>query len=350
MTQYLSEKIKILSSTAILLVLYIHSGFHSNEIEGMKLNGYLQEMISGMLGRCAVPLFYLISGYLFFYNVSNGIHSVIEKIKKRVQTLLIPYIIGCMFFVVFYIVMEIIPGTAPFMNDSLLYLFDGNFGNIIYAIFYDVGNGSPLAFQLWFLRDLIILVILSPILYLLYKYLRWYWIAGIFVLNYFSISHFPVYALFWFGLGGALVSTNISDRNIKPYKTIFLIILFVALCLLQLFYSQLIIWDYIQMPIILLGVSVMWILYNVVVPPIFKLQNHLWLAKSCSFTFFIYLFHEPTLNIVRKLIVFFLGKNETGYLVSYLVSPWIFAAIAIIIGLYFKKYMPKFYEIIVGGR
>ncbi len=68
MTKYLSQKIKILSFISIILVLYIHSGFHDypNEIQGMAFNFRLQEFISGMIGRCAVPLFYAISGYLFF--------------------------------------------------------------------------------------------------------------------------------------------------------------------------------------------------------------------------------------------------------------------------------------------
>lgn len=64
MTQYQSEKLKVLSFVVILLMLYIHSSFYDipNEIQGMAFNHYLQESISGMLGRCAVLLFYAISG------------------------------------------------------------------------------------------------------------------------------------------------------------------------------------------------------------------------------------------------------------------------------------------------
>jgi hypothetical protein len=91
-------------------------------------------------------------------------------------------------------------------------------------------------------------------------------------------------------------------------------------------------------------------MYGVIVPQSFFLSSHKWLAKVCGFTFFIYLFHEPTLNIVRKLIVFVLGKNETGYLVSYLISPWIFVLFAVIVGMALKKYVPKIYSIAVGGR
>lgn len=76
MTPFLSQKIKLLSLISIILVLYIHSGFHDypNEIQGMPFNFKLQDFISGKIGRCAVPLFYAISGYLFFLNLNNKIY------------------------------------------------------------------------------------------------------------------------------------------------------------------------------------------------------------------------------------------------------------------------------------
>lgn len=81
MNQYLSDKIKIISFFSIILVLYIHSGFHDypHEILGMKINHILQYTISGILGQCAVPIFYIISGYLFFLNTDKGIICIIKK-------------------------------------------------------------------------------------------------------------------------------------------------------------------------------------------------------------------------------------------------------------------------------
>lgn len=63
---YISQKIKILSLFAILLVLFIHSGFH--EADTFALNAMITELFSGILGNVAVPLFYVISGYLFFWH------------------------------------------------------------------------------------------------------------------------------------------------------------------------------------------------------------------------------------------------------------------------------------------
>lgn len=105
MTQYLSDKIKILSFVAIILVLYIHSVFHDypHEILGMKFNHFLQCVISEQIGRCAVPLFFMISGYLFFLNVSS-LRDVLRKMNKRVNSLFIPSyycsnILSCIFVV-----------------------------------------------------------------------------------------------------------------------------------------------------------------------------------------------------------------------------------------------------------
>ena len=124
MTQYLSDKFKVLSLISIILVLYIHSGFHDypNEIQGMVFNANLQNFISGMIGRCAVPLFYAISGYLFFTDLYDGRNADYQKlwfkIKKRGKTLLIPYIIACLFPVVFNLTLEFIPGIEQFVNSK----------------------------------------------------------------------------------------------------------------------------------------------------------------------------------------------------------------------------------------
>lgn len=148
MNQYLSDKLRILSFISILLVLYIHSGFHPDEIAGMALNDKVQEFLSGMMGRCAVPLFYIISGYLFFLKVTDGMKSIYGKITKRVRTLLVPYIIGCLFFVAFGVAMAALPWTSRFMNSSVLPLFQKPTAEILCSIFYDAGSDSPCAFQL----------------------------------------------------------------------------------------------------------------------------------------------------------------------------------------------------------
>lgn len=209
MTQYFSDKMRVLSLVSIILVLYIHSGFHADEIEGMILNDRVQTLVSGMMGRCAVPLFYVISGYLFFLKVPEGMKSIYGKMRKRARTLFVPYLIGSLFFVGFGVLMAILPGVSRYMNSSVMPLFQQPVGDIVCAIFYDAGNGSPCAFQLWFLRDLIIIVATSPLWYLCLKYLKWGFVAVVFCLTYVEVPHMPIYALFWFVLGGQLTNAKI---------------------------------------------------------------------------------------------------------------------------------------------
>lgn len=351
MTQYLSDKLRVLSLISIIFVLYIHSGFHADEIEGMVVNDRVQEFVSGMMGRCAVPLFYVISGYLFFLKVPEGMKSIYGKMRKRVGTLVVPYIIGCLFFVGFGVLMAVLPGVSKYMNSSLMPLFFKPIGEILRSIFYDAGNGTPCAFQLWFLRDLILIVATSPLWYLCLKHLKWGFVAVVFVLTYFDVPHVPFLSLFWFVLGGQLTKVKIEMGGVNGVINIGLLALclFLVLSIVELFFPEMIDWKSLRIPIILIGIVGAWGLYDAVVGKNFSLLQHQWLTTACQFTFFIYIFHEPTLNIVRKLIVVVLGKNEFGYMASYLISPWIFTVCAVFAGLLFRKYLPRVYDVCTGG-
>lgn len=352
MTQYLSDKLRILSLISIIIVLYIHSGFHADEIEGMAWNDRVQEFVSGMMGRCAVPLFYVISGYLFFLKVPEGMKSIYGKMRKRVRTLVVPYIIGCLFFVGFGVLMAVLPGVSKYMNSSVMPLFSKPIGEILRSIFYDAGNGTPCAFQLWFLRDLILIVATSPLWYICLRYLKLAFVAVLFILTYLDVPHVPFYPLFWFVLGGQLTKVKIEMGGVNGVINIGLLALclFLVLSIVELFFPEMIDWKSLRIPIILIGIVGAWGLYDAVVGKNFSLLQHQWLTTACQFTFFIYIFHEPTLNIVRKLIVVVLGKNEFGYMASYLISPWIFTVCAVFAGLLFRKYLPRVYDVCTGGR
>lgn len=212
MTQYLSDKLRVLSLISIIFVLYIHSRFQPNEIMGMVYYDKIQLFTSEMIGRCAVPLFYLISGYLFFMKVPDGVKSIGRKIRKRIKSLLIPYFIGCLFFVIFYSFVALLPWTSNLINSSssIIPLFQKPYSIILISIFYDGGTGYPCAFQLWFLRDLILIVATSPLWHLCLKHLKWGFVAVVFVLTYFDVPHVPFYSLFWFVLGGQLTKAKIE--------------------------------------------------------------------------------------------------------------------------------------------
>ena len=346
-TSYISDKIKVLSLVAIVLVLYIHSGFHDypHEILGMQFNHYLQEAISGKLGRCAVPLFYMISGFLFFQQV-DSITDVWVKMKKRVKTLFVPYIIAALFFPLFCVLVEYVPFASNMSNGGgISNELAKPLWDVLLAVFYMTpGGNTPWAFHLWFLRDLIIIVACSPILYYLRKYLRGDVTCLLFLsLSFIGITEVPFLSFFWFTAGDAFMGR--MDR-VKSWlwPVGYLLICIAEMC----WFSERM--EHLKVLSIFIGVLAFWSVYDLVIKKDFVLKNHRCLATASSFTFFIYLFHEPTLNIVRKLLIFPLGTSSLGFAVNYLISPWVFALLFIGLGWLLRKYMPKVYGVCVGGR
>jgi hypothetical protein len=130
------------------------------------------------------------------------------------------------------------------------------------------------------------------------------------------------------------------------------LLLFIISSIWLLFFSEWNIGFYLisKIVVILLGLLGFWNLYDKIIPKSFKLDKHRWLQTICSFTFFIYLFHEPTLNIVKKVLIFVLGRSEISYLFTYLVSPWVMAFLLIAAGMILKRYISAVYWIMVGGR
>ncbi len=208
MSHYLSEKLKVLSFFCIILVLYIHSQFNDFEISPYPAAKTVQGILSGILGKCAVPMFYVISGWLFFRSLPEGLSSVWAKMKKRAKTLLVPYLVGCAACTSFYMTVAVIPGTSKYMNFQILQLFNVSIGEIIYSIFY-----LPIAYPLWFLRDLILLVATAPLWYFALRYLKWGFVAAALALTFFDTPHVPALALFWFTLGGQLTTLYVESRS-----------------------------------------------------------------------------------------------------------------------------------------
>ncbi len=347
MTQYLSDKIKVISFFSIILVLYIHSDFHDypHEILGMTYNHYLQDFVSKMIGRCAVPIFFAISGFLFFLHTEDGICSILLKIKKRIRTVLIPFIIASLVFPFFFIILSFFPNSTSFINNNILSVLEGKgVLGILKVLFVDSGTGEPLAFHLWFLRDLILVVAITPILYGMKKYLP----VGLPSVLCFIIAFlFPQIgcftSIFWFVFGSEfLVRLNKIGTHIIP-------VAFLILCFAELIFPNEY-WNYARLPVICIGITTIWNVYDIIVKKDLNLCQHQWFSMICSFTFFIYLYHEPIINIIRKLLVLLIGNSPYSFAIVYLMSPWITAGLMLLIGNVFKKRIPKVYSILVGGR
>ncbi len=348
MTQYLSDKLRLISFVCIVLVLYIHSGFHYTDAEvgGMALNYNLQESISGMLGRMAVPMFFAISGYLFFKGTENNKKVVCQKLRRRFRTLVIPFLLAALFQPIVFMLLEHTP-AAMYMNTSFSQYLSEPWWIILCRVFYyDFPNETPFAFQLWFLRDLIIVICFTPLLWKL-KCIRLgmeAFMLLMLVLILLNVNHIPTKAFFWFCFGAQYLP-KFRLTTLAPAGMLF----YIFVSILQLVFQDEG-WTYLEVPIIIVGLFSLWAIYDQLVPQSFILSSHksLWMLSQC--TFFVYLYHMPLLHVIRKTIVILLHPSSMTYAISYLLSPWILIVCLVVISVLLNKIVPRFYAVLVGGR
>ena len=94
MDKYLSNKLKNMSLFMTFFVVILHSNNLENS-SVLNVNTLVQNVIGQGIVRIAVPMFFVISGYLFFYKFKPSTEAFISKYKKRFKSLFIPYFIWC---------------------------------------------------------------------------------------------------------------------------------------------------------------------------------------------------------------------------------------------------------------
>lgn len=198
------EVIRQLRFPMIVLVTFAHS--YGKVEEGFSLlasdwNTYefLKLLVSQTLVKVAVPVFFIMSGYLFFANVDKwDITTYKKKILRRIKTLLIPYLIWNLLMAV----------KLKTFSMSMFWAFWNPAGKQIDWFGHEQLMTAPANMPLWFLRDLMVVSLLTPIIYILVRRLG-YWLIGLLTILYFSgvyafIPGLSAYAIYFFTFGAFL--------------------------------------------------------------------------------------------------------------------------------------------------
>ena len=168
----------------ILLVVFIHSfGLPYEGAEPILLHRgsfeIVRTMLSGMIAHSAVPAFFFISGFLMFYHVENYSMPIYRrKMQKRLYTLLLPYLLwNLVALLAWYLRLRSLGISAHMIQ--LLYTDKGWLSFLwIFGVVGDanrdiLGNVThltvPANLPLWYLRDLIVVSLLSPLVYVFIK-------------------------------------------------------------------------------------------------------------------------------------------------------------------------------------
>lgn len=360
-----SRTIAFLRFPLIVGVVLIHAYFSDLTISGTKLLDIetlpltfnVSYFFSQILSRIAVPLFYFISGFLFFYktNEFNG-NVYLAKLKKRARSLLVPYIFWNLLMLLFYWgVQTFLPGLMSGRNklvadytvtDWLWAFWDKDMINVA------DGFHMPFNFPLWFIRDLMVVVCLSPLLYVWIKRLKHYGIAILGVLwltnCWPSIVGLSINAFFFFAAGAWF---SINRRNfvtaMRPCLS-WSLPLYALIAVVLLYFKDAVAWTgYLHQCGILVG------MVGAISLSACCLDKGWWHVNRflAGSSFFIYAFHAmPLAFTVKAMFKVFQPHADVVILALYFLCPALTIAVGLLVYYVLKRWCPVLLVPMTGGR
>lgn len=369
--QETSRRITSLRFLLIVLVVFIHNNYvQENIIKDAIENGYepfvyangflgiwIQKFISDGIARCAVPLFFLFSAYLQF--MKNDKFTVL--LKKRAKSLVLPYFLWPILNIGLYVGIKLLlskvapslflkPKFVPQMEWNAVDWFHAFFG---YTTLKD-GNWHNFAdlylIQFWFVRDLFILILLSPLLKLVAKKFPFCTILAVSFFYFGDVRPFFVasQALFYYTLG--LYWAN-YDFDLFAFadkiKWKVLIPLFIILLLYVWNFSETYSFSYWFMVFVDCFVFLKLSAILVKNEKLFRVTKYL-----AEFSFWLFAIHMPfLLTSIQTLWRKALPMTNTARCLSEYFGVSLFViVIGTFAGIILKKICPPLFRILNGGR
>lgn len=297
-----SRRISVLRFPLIVAVVFIHAYVlgatpaatgQSDTISWVA--HYVRNLVSQGITRTAVPIFFLISGYLFYRNFSLSLSTYVAKIRSRTETLLIPFLFWNLLIFLLFAIAQSNPRTSGFFSGTVIRIPQLTWSESL-AVLLGIGR-DPIAYQFWFIRNLMVAVVLSPILFLLLTRVPKTAVLLAFII-WLGFNEYPsAEGLFFFVVGSAAAIRSIDIFALDPYGK------YVACSYVVLALIDAAVWDsgapYLHMLAIAFGVLTVLYLSKFVAEREALARPLTHLAGA---SFFVFAAHEPLLTICRKII------------------------------------------------
>lgn len=295
------------------------------------------------IAQIAVPAFFFISGYLFFFSAN----TYAEKLKSRWRTLLVPYLLWNTLIVSAYLILENIPALAPLFQGEAVH---GSIGGILREYWdggsWDGGNGTPIVHQFWYIRNLIILSIVSPAVALAIKYLGWWFSAALTTIWLFSQGQaFTVESIAFFSAGAYF---SIRGKDFMPFfrrMRTASYVLYPILLVLNTVMRE----NYYLLPLDRIGFIVGTVFTFNLIGQVIEKGAILGTAALSGISFFIFAMHDPMLTFVKRAAIKLSSAPSDAYVtVVYFLAPA--ATVGVCTGIYalLNRYLPGFTKVITG--
>lgn len=126
----------------------------------------IRELVTYILSGI-VPCFFFISGFLYFNNIQYlSVNTYCSKTWRRVKSLLFPYLIWNAIVVICFAAAHLFMGDR--INQDFYNVLEYSPVQLLHC-FWDCDGGMPINVPLWFLRDLFLFCLLSPLIWFVIK-------------------------------------------------------------------------------------------------------------------------------------------------------------------------------------
>lgn len=359
-----------------VLVVFIHV-YHPNidvyklhmmGFSGIAIYEYVSRFFSVVLGSSAVPIFFIISGYLLFLKVDSYSKDVyIGKVRKRWQTLAIPYFLWIVLYALEAIMSQevgsLITHGKPWtdfigffrQNDCMHMFWDSRvWDERITWLGVETHKSGPFLLPFWYMRDLIVMILLSPIVYWLVKRLRIVWICFLGIIYMLDIKvswmsgTFVVASLF-FSVGSYFGINKIDfTKALWKFRYVIFPLTLILVCLQTYGIDEKNI--YILSPWLVIFQSLALIILASVLCKFPKLLA--FNKKLASTSFFVYSIHLFVLGYVTIIVNRLIPVRDIWYvnIVNYFMTVMVIIMVCLILYWILLKCVPGILGILVGDR
>ena len=308
---------------------------------------FAKTFIRSFLHWQSVPIYFFISGFVFFIGLRTWDKGKwLKKLQNRKKSLFIPYLVWntLFLFLVLY--------SADNLNfdiKSLLscyWRYDGVMTGV-------ASTDMPINVPLWFLRDLMLMVLISPVLYRMLKKqgkLLLVFFGVMWLVKYFGDFkiYMPAQALLFFSFG-AYMSINGKDMiaEFGRYKKLSVIGYFALGILAMCFHSAPVVYKIIKSMLIVVGLF-------------FAFNTAVWLLKKgycksneflASSSFFIYVAHSLVYsNVATILNRLCPPESDISWLLSCLINVVLTTLILLSAYYLMLRYTPRLMGVMTGRK
>ncbi len=367
---FLSLKFRFWSFVAMFLLVFVH-GYNmeprylqpwTTPTEPLTATGFVQYLLANGLLRFRIPMLFVISGYLFALHDQQPYK---QRIRKRLRTLLAPYLIWSACGILLTFVLELLPAMRGGIINSHVVQIDDTRMLLHDYRWYEIAARwlfFPVSFQLWFIRALLIYNLAYPLIlkavthrasrYLFFSLAVLLWLAT------FDFLFVEGEGLLYFALGVWIQKTGFSIETPRPWlNPTGWFIAFVGLAVLKT-------WLAFQGPslmgngvyplltllhksMVISGLVACWFGSDAVVRWFMARPWFVWLS---AFSFMIYALHAPLVVYLIDAAIAMLQPLPAARLLAFVLLPLAVIAFCVAVGAALRRLTPGLYGLLTGGR